>query len=1017
MNVDRLTPNFKLLRKEYVLLQAWKKTVSYIRRRSWTVDSLALDYQSVNLPIFIRDIRRRLKNGANWQCTPLRLVPAPKSQRWNLENNRWSPEKQCDLSKRIRPLAHVDLADQVIATALMLCLADRVETRQGHTGWSLDSQKRRKKISSYGNRLFCSVKKGNLRHRWGSTKLYRDYFQDYRKFLSRPRIVAELPEYKGKKLAIVQADLKQYYDRVGPKLLMEALQDVCRHEDDDEFYLLAEMLLNWEWNHNDKAAVKNYANHSNIHDFDQVAIPQGLAAAGFFANIVLLRLDERMRVAFGQEIDAGIRLLDACRYVDDFQLLVEVEENEQEKLKSLVTKWLQNLLTKTAKGLLFSDTKTTVKFLEDENTPVFHQKSGMDRIQTAVSGGHDLFESVGILDDIQGIFHTQLTLRKPDKKGWQFSPVSDAKDETVARFSAARFLKVFRENRPRFEIDQMTTALEPEETNYTIERMRDSVPTCKELDETAKSFALVLINQWLLDPSNVRILLVGLDLWPDVKVLDDLFNKLRKYIRPSSEVPRNEYAQQVVWYCLAEILRAGATYTGFVSDPDSLPEELDLQSYRHRLCKEAKYLLMLPQSTIPWYLQQQALLVSIVFDDGNVLPTRRAFRKEIEEENELYYDVFAFLHLNGRPPSVGRHASFAVLARRSFLNRERAVKFVRRQLNRSLLKGIARRDPTFCIELLESEKVINGTEWLSPQMQRDLCMTSPQRPRYTLADIVSYNDNAKSSLRNEVSLLKFAYDFLRKWKSYESPPRIITPCQVVIDRKKICNNEIKVKELLPQQSNMAGSTKSLYGIPFWCKLDDRWRLQLGFLLRFILSGNRDFTRSVREPSWKEDENCYRTSESHWYLRIHGMFSAQPAFGSDWLPITDWFEGLLLALLQWPGCQVPSGFNWISKGISLSLKKIKKRIDVLEHLHGKACDLMMLPLNVKSIARRHESSPSLRVCVVQTAFPTTNHLCAAKDLGLNDPTIRRKHRNHLSSILSAIPRVLTLNDVNRKEKNS
>ena len=40
-----------------------------------------------------------------------------------------------------------------------------------------------------GDRLFCDSIEGEQRHRWGSAKLYRAYYQDYRTFLARPEEV------------------------------------------------------------------------------------------------------------------------------------------------------------------------------------------------------------------------------------------------------------------------------------------------------------------------------------------------------------------------------------------------------------------------------------------------------------------------------------------------------------------------------------------------------------------------------------------------------------------------------------------------------------------------------------------------------------------------------------------------------------------------------------------------------------------------------------------------------------
>lgn len=222
MAPEQLEPSVKLLRMEYVLVQAWKKTASYIRYHNWFSDTLALDQAAVNLPTFLGEIGERLRSSESWQNDPLRIVPAPKSQRWRVREGRWEPVEEGATSVKLRPLAHVSLADQVVATALMLCLADRVETLQEDPRQQVRVQQARKRVVSYGNRLFCDAMGGELRHRWGSAKLYRAYSQDYRAFLSRPEVVAEsIPAAEGKHVYVVHADLRQFYDRVRPDNLAE----------------------------------------------------------------------------------------------------------------------------------------------------------------------------------------------------------------------------------------------------------------------------------------------------------------------------------------------------------------------------------------------------------------------------------------------------------------------------------------------------------------------------------------------------------------------------------------------------------------------------------------------------------------------------------------------------------------------------------------------------------------------------------------------------------------------------
>jgi len=134
--------------------QAWKKTSAYLRSHSWYADTLGLDIEALRVTEFIRQIQERLKNSEDFEPRPLKIVPAPKNQRWAYVNGEWSPQEK-KIEKKLRPLAHVDLQDQVISTAMMLCLADRVETRLGNPRLSIAKEQNRKRTLAYGHRLFC----------------------------------------------------------------------------------------------------------------------------------------------------------------------------------------------------------------------------------------------------------------------------------------------------------------------------------------------------------------------------------------------------------------------------------------------------------------------------------------------------------------------------------------------------------------------------------------------------------------------------------------------------------------------------------------------------------------------------------------------------------------------------------------------------------------------------------------------------------------------------------------------
>ena len=1003
---ERLKPRLELLREEYVLVQAWKKTASYIRYHNWFSDTLALDRAAVNLPAFIGELRERLESSDTWQPHPLRIVPAPKSQRWRISGDKWVPEKGTK-SARLRPLAHVNLADQVMATALMLCLADRVETLQGDPRRSVRDQESRKDVVSYGNRLFCDAFGRQLRHRWGSAKLYRAYYQDYRKFLARPEVAAEpILKRGGKGLYVIHADLRQFYDRVRPALLSAAIDKIRYADDDPSFFSLAASVLHWNWDSRDDTNVRIYSEQAGLEDFTRVALPQGLVGSGFFANVALLSFDEALRSAIGKEVIPGILLVDACRYVDDLRVLITSDPTSDGSLgdfMEMISGWLSRLLDEHAAGLMLSPEKTRIAALGGDERPLVRQGTRMNRIQSAVSGGFDALGGAEILDAIHGLMRAQEALSVGDDSGWRFSPVPDVRDETVARFGAYRYRTTFRSIRPLLPDDEADLATLVERRNSPLERPRVA-RTRRELDEDAKAFALGLVQRWVNDPSNVRLLRIGLDLWPDVELLREVLGRLRPFTEKGGG---RKGPRRVAWYCLAEVLRAGATETGLVPDTESLPSPINLRLYREELGKEAVRLVQLPARTIPWYLRQQALLF-LAAHDPDAAPVKRSGRLP---ETRYYRELIRFLRGEGDRLELRSwdFAILAVLARRAFVDDKRAVELTRPGLSPSRTQQLAQKAPSFLLELIDAETDGVVLDDLPARVREDLGSTAGllSGDDVTLAEAV-LRTHPRGSLRNELSLLRFARSFLEHWQEQENPLEVITPVQV---RLRV-SEESGIADVtgLSIRKSLANPSGSLYEPPSWCEEGDQWRIQLGFLLRFILSGQPDFTRPVRRASWKETASAYRAAESHWYQRLYGFYSGQPAFGDDWLPITDWMERFLLALLRWPGCRVPKEFRWVARGIDETMTRLDQRISDLEQCRGNATGELLLPVLAKRPPDKDTTRP-LRACVVQTVVPGVDDF-HHPDLPLDDPEIRKRHRNHLSAALAAVERMLALRETHR-----
>jgi hypothetical protein len=231
-----------------------------------------------------------------------------------------------------------------------------------------ETLKDRKRLLSYGHRLFCRNEFGTLRHAWAAKKLYRLYSTDYRRFLARPENVAKQEKTKLKAnqhIAIVTADLSRFYDRVRPDLLHKRILEFQENREEQSFFDFAGQLFDWNGDTGDTKRAAEYADGAEpkLVGFERIALPQGLVAAGFFANLALHRFDRSLSRLMGKPITMapGVTLLDACRYVDDMRLVLRVPKAVIcDDLEDKITNWSSTLVRTTAPGLQVERNKTHI---------------------------------------------------------------------------------------------------------------------------------------------------------------------------------------------------------------------------------------------------------------------------------------------------------------------------------------------------------------------------------------------------------------------------------------------------------------------------------------------------------------------------------------------------------------------------------------------------------------------------------------------------------------------------------
>ena len=907
----------------------------------------------------------------------------------------------------------------------MLCLADRMETRMNDSRLSIDSEENRRRVLAYGHRLVCDdTGDGGLRHRWGSSKLYRQYFQDYQTFLRRPRVMAasldtDAPEFE---VAIVQSDLSKFYDRVQPDLLRQKIEQLRRDGDDPRFFELAGRVFDWRW-----VDTKRASRHSRDHGLDgfmTVALPQGLVASGFFANVVMQDFETRLRDAFGLVIDEtlGIKLLDAAYYVDDFRLAVQIPRSDpglaEHEVRDAIFHWLQRQLDIAAPGLVIEQSKTTVTVEGRDRRFLVPQSLAAQRIQSDTSGVFDMLHGTELIATIEGFFHTQKrysTEIKPEEAGRTglLVGLSDMRDETAARFAAGRFRRTFRSLRPILEGDGRgvgeavpVTDEEPEDEGNEHSLVLSKV----QLDERAKFFAALLIEEWTANPANVRLLRVALDMYPDPQFLEVVLRVLKPgWVVGGSKGARRE----IRLYCLAELFRAGATETGMVSDNECLPQGIGLDSYHQRLLVEAQDIFnqfvsgQSNSSRLPWYLMQQVFLY---------LSAREGFPETVTQMGAkggrllALYRRFAKFLGGDWPAGLDERSSFLVIARTGFSLHGLADRIAQQRVSPEFLARVAACSPSTASALWEAAKPAAGIALTQMAERLGLKPRQAAGAATFLADLASLELNPFFA---EPNLLHFAHWlFGLPEDSFDTP---LTPWQIECGLKSDDQGD-QFRRIDPDKFRIRRAVStgaSLFAPPEWCEtLEERHRYQIGALLRFAIRGTTDFF--ARAPN----SRCsavprYTRSISHWEQQRYSGFQGRTAFGPPWLPISSFMEELLYDLLRWPG----SGILSPSRSIIEIRTAIEFRLNALRVQYGTHSRTLFLEQSApppyppkRAIAWRRP----LRIGVVQTVIPDLGdyvHYATAPDLS-GDPSFRLRHRAHLAAALEGVNQMRRLRDTHR-----
>lgn len=1032
---DRPQPLATCLLHEAVLVQAWKKSHDYIRTRNWYADMLELDLSAANLRANIEQWRSDYSERGFAALKPdaMRLVPAPKTCAWELQQDptgkiRWQPKKKQDNGKPpvMRPLAHLTIRDQTLATAAMICLADVVESAQGDCSVSETRQARVQGVSSYGNRLYCewaghsrSGKAAHAHFGWGNADSYRKYYSDYQAFLQRPMDVClerETIRESDEELAVVSLDLAGFYDRIQPRGVIKKLRTLCKQagvHGDTTFWKFLRHIFSWRWAE-DSIPVEKLLRD----EVRPTGLPQGLVASGFFSNAYMIDFDAAVRDAIQKNVyPPDIEILDYCRYVDDMRLTLQWKRGATMKaadVKTRCTEWIDGILQTHAPGQECNPQKTKFAAYRDLRSES-NRATTMQLIQHNLSGPMDMETMHETALALDALLHSAET--NPDTQPEQglgeisalfrpFETSFEIRDDTVKRFSAYRLFKLRREQRLRVSDDATTEG--------RMERHR------VDLDIEATTWRMVRL--WVEDPSLGIVLRHAMNLMPTPDVLNSV---LTEVIRPCiASVRRSQNDVIARWICLyaaADLLKAAVIETGIRDPSEPLPERSDLPGYHEVLADFAEWLLdnrKVP--SIPWYVKQQAIMF-LVSVRRRVPPASRWKERGLQD----------YVHLmqvsQGQMDKINMPAehitSLILVSGRLQHDSHSAVSRLARLLDGLDPKEAARlAEQVYLADSAIFEQLLDRTEhkplhsrwrdrvdrnYAHVLRSKAVRVCSLPRRRLSLTTVAAAVDNPFRQENAALRLLKTLIDLLdaRNTDSgieHLSPHSIRLTCR---DWSRLCNplfshTDIALKATLAT----SGSQDPRYRLPDWCPPDRRPFMILGRLLRAAVTGDADYT--APSHCFVRPQRGYQGIRSSWFKRQYGMFHRPDALGGCQASCSPWISELLAKLLLWPGCREVNRMipEW-SRVRSLSdlMDIVNERLQHQASIYGKASEL---PMYIHPVQFRLKSPPQLTMVVIQTVRPRredfTHH---GEQLG--GPGFRHIRRGHLASLLQVAEKLLKL----------
>lgn len=1021
-----LKPTDSYLCDKIVLAQAWKKAQSYIRSTNWYANTFELDQSTLSLSSNLECWKKELES-ISYNLTPLRLVPAPKSTKWEFVesilfppvnepkktlgqaeaveglNQTWQPvkiiEEGTETKERtvppLRPLAHVPIKEQTLFTSLMMCLANHVETMQGDTSTKLDDVHERK-IVNYGNRLFCRFINEQAVFPWGNSTIYSKYFTDYQRFLERPyHFAKQAIESKVDKENIfeVHLDLKSFYDYIDREKLTERITKLIEDFDKEKSPILSYLLSSfesWSWDSNSSKLYEDVCQKDQ--ETIPMGIPQGLVSGGFFANIYLLDFDENFADLIGSTIADKYRLVDYSRYVDDMRLVIVSETNESQSIKDELESFIDNELKEL--GLKLNKKKTKVEPFQLKRTGISQK---LKTIQGKVSGPISNSEVDEQLGHLEGLINFADYIRVVPTNLLSTNPLAlieapnhDVREDTLVRFAANKIHNLLKQKRSFYtqELNEKSE-LVPGSWDFLQERMARKFIAC-----------------WTKDPSLVLLLKKGIELFPDVKIIKALISQFN-FVRN-----RKDYRQSFVMeYCLGEVFRHSATVIHSKSKW-SFPAHSNHQdffeylqclavdvlqgvgNYSEGVKEQARFLLLVRNDSLLSYEDKDDQDFNIV---SKMIKGHRTIANDMNHEEFISNALIAH-QLSKNNENIIRSLSNFL----EKIGKKGAIKKGVKQLNKrnvtDLMTEIARESPSLFSDLIEYSNK-NDFSWHKANnsickqaglYQKEVLVSnkSPER-LYPIMGVIKHNSNP---FKHENAVLLLIHECLKGF-DFEKPIDLI-------NSQIKCTNWSSIQSLASEirlEVNIISDEFPLFEAPDWVSKEHKPLYHIGMFIRNCLTGSLDWSLG---NSYSNKQGQYSGIKSGYLKRQFGMMHSPESINGEVAPMSSWLSGLLFNLLQWPGLEVfDKERMWPTNWDLTSLKKlIEARI---EQQKAMFCQLSGIPGYVEKINLGWDKNKQdLDVVMVQSLLPQKSDF-VEHGLQLDTEEYRVKHRRHVASVAELI----------------